>query len=236
MTIRLTLLCAHPADTSAQAVFGHTPDSGYAPHAVGAALAALRPHSWAVCSPAAGSAQTAAALGLTPTAEPALRDIDYGAWRGRAVADVVAADPHGYSAWLTDPDASPHGGETVRLLCHRTANWLDSVSAESGRALVIAEPAVIRALLVHALSAPVRAFWRLQVSPPYTVCLTRHAGGWSVQPAYASPAHGVVRRPPLPRGPLPEHRRPVGHRGTYVCSDKAASFQGGGSRRKGTAA
>ncbi|MFC5669034.1 histidine phosphatase family protein [Streptomyces incanus] len=79
------------------------------------------------------------------------------------MADIAAADPYGYSAWLTDPDAAPHGGETVRELCRRVAHWLSALPPDTGPALAIAEPAVVQALLVHALSASVRAFWTLRV-------------------------------------------------------------------------
>ncbi|WP_409474534.1 histidine phosphatase family protein [Streptomyces sp. HC307] len=179
MTIRLTVLGVHPPATSADAIFGHAPLSEYDLHETGAALAALPPQSSTTRSPSTRCALTAAFLGLKATAEPALRDIDYGTWRGRTPAEIVAADPHGYSAWLTDPDAAPHGGETVRQLCQRTANWLSSLPPETGRALAIVEPAVVQALLVHALSAPARAFWKLEVPPHYTVCLTRRDGVWS---------------------------------------------------------
>ncbi|MFF7356241.1 histidine phosphatase family protein [Streptomyces filipinensis] len=236
MTIRLTLVCARPADTFADAVFGHALDSEYDPRGAGAASASLRPHSWAVRSPSSGSALTAAALGLAATSEPVLRDIDYGAWRGGAVADIVAADPHGYSVWLTDPDAAPHGGETVRQLCRRAAAWLDGLPEETDAALVIAEPAVVRALLVHALSAPVRAFWTLRAPPLSTVCLTRHGDRWYIQSAETPTDQGVAWRAPLPRRPLSGHRRPVSHRGTYACGHRAASPGGDGPQRRGTAA
>ncbi|MFG2603319.1 histidine phosphatase family protein [Streptomyces sp. NPDC048514] len=146
----------------------------------------------AVRSPSSASAQTAAALGLTAAVEPALRDIDHGLWRGRTVADVVATDPFGYSAWLTDPDAAPHGGETVRRLCRRAARWLDGLPPDTGRALAIVEPAVVRALVVHATCAPARAFWRLPLPSLSTVRLTWSGGAWSVrpQPPDASSARG----------------------------------------------
>ncbi|MGX4694759.1 histidine phosphatase family protein [Streptomyces sp. JNUCC 63] len=98
-------------------------------------MASLPAHSSAMRSPSSGSALTAAVLGLKAAVEPALRDLDYGTWRGRTVADIAAADPYGYSAWLTDPDAAPHGGETVRELCRRVAHWLSALPPDTGRAL-----------------------------------------------------------------------------------------------------
>ncbi|MGW3204200.1 histidine phosphatase family protein [Streptomyces sp. NPDC001135] len=191
MTISLTLVCAHPAD----AVFGHAPPSGRDIDAVNTVLTTPGPGRTAMRSPTTRCARTAAALALRATAEPALRDLDYGAWRGRTAADIVAADPYGYSAWLTDPDAAPHGGETVRQLCRRTALWLTALPPDTGQALVVAEPAVWRALLVHALSAPARAFWHLRTSPLHAVCLTRRGDVWSVRPATMFPAPSDGRHP-----------------------------------------
>ncbi|MER6029605.1 histidine phosphatase family protein [Streptomyces sp. NPDC001851] len=195
MTISLTLVCAHPAD----APFGHPlpgdrdTDGATGIDVAGTVLTTLGPGTSAMRSPTSRCARTAAALALRATTEPALRDLDYGAWRGRTAADIVAADPYGYSAWLTDPDAAPHGGETIRRLCHRTALWLDGLPAGTGHAVAIAEPAVWRALLVHGLSAPARAFWQLRISPRHAVCLTRRGAAWSIQPATIFPA--PKRRP-----------------------------------------
>ncbi|MFI1168898.1 histidine phosphatase family protein [Streptomyces sp. NPDC020801] len=151
------------------------------------------PYSLAVRTPSARCARTAAALGLEATPEPALRDLDYGRWYGRAVADVAADDPHGYSAWFTDPDAAPHGGESVRRFCLRTAHWLRHVPTDTTRALAIVEPTVIRAVLVHALATPVRAFWHLDVPQPSAITLILRDGSWTVRFGYGTPRD--VRRP-----------------------------------------
>ncbi|NED20624.1 histidine phosphatase family protein [Streptomyces sp. SID9913] len=218
MTIRLTLLCAPPADT----VFRDAPPSERALRGAGAAVASLPAHAPAMRSPSSGSALTAAALGLKAAVEPALRDLDCGTWRGRTVADIAAADPYGYSAWLTDPDAAPHGGETVRELCRRIAHWLSALPPDTGRALAIAEPAVVRALLVHAWSAPVRAFRTLRVPPLYTVSLTWRDGVWGARPADTSCARGLGRPPALPLTALTAPRRTVSDRGPYLCGERAA--------------
>jgi broad specificity phosphatase PhoE len=149
--------------------------------------AGFPPYSLAVRAPSDRCARTAAALGLEATPEPALRDFDYGEWYGRAVADVAAGDPHGYSAWFTDPDSAPHGGESVRQLCRRTAHWLSQVPPDADRALAIVESSVIRAALVHALSAPARAFWHLDVPWTSTVSLVFRDGSWNVLFGHGTP-------------------------------------------------
>ncbi|MGW3863741.1 histidine phosphatase family protein, partial [Streptomyces sp. NPDC005047] len=105
-----------------------------------------------------------------------------GADHGGALARVPRADGGGPNpAWLTDPDAAPHGGESVRGICRRTANWLSSLPPEIDSALAIAEPAVLRAALIHALSEPTTAFWHLDVPPLSVVSLVWRGGRWSVQ-------------------------------------------------------
>ncbi|MER7482631.1 histidine phosphatase family protein [Streptomyces sp. NPDC126510] len=51
--------------------------------------------------------------------EAALRDIDMGSWRDRTLAAVAADDEAGLGMWMTDPDATPHGGESVAQLCRQ---------------------------------------------------------------------------------------------------------------------
>ncbi|MEU9015341.1 histidine phosphatase family protein [Streptomyces sp. NPDC048479] len=181
MTVRLTFLCATTGDTGRDALFGDGPMSQRGLREAAAAGAALPPYPLAIRAPSSRCAQIADALGLESRLEPALRDFDYGTWRGCTIDEVATTDPHGFTAWLTDPDAAPHGGESVRQLCHRVANWLSSVPPDTGRALAITEPAVVRALLVHAFSAPAKAFWHLDVPPLSAFSFTSRGGPWSVR-------------------------------------------------------
>jgi broad specificity phosphatase PhoE len=126
--------------------------------------------------------------------EPALCDLDLGKWCGRTVVDVSATDPDGFHAWLTDPDAAPHEGESVRRLCRRTADWLSSVAPDTGHAVAITEAAVVRAALIHALGAPARAFWHLTVPPLSAVALTWRGGHWDVRLGYVVAPREARRR------------------------------------------
>ncbi|MFD0392190.1 histidine phosphatase family protein [Streptomyces nogalater] len=135
-------------------------------------------------------------MAVEATPEDSLRDLDYGAWDGRPLQDIVAEDPHGLSAWLTNPEAAPHGGESVARLCDRTAAWLAALPDGAGQLLAITEAAVIRASLVHALAVPARAFWQLRVPPLSTVTLTMRDGHWTAR--LAPPA--TPRRLPTAAG------------------------------------
>lgn len=132
----------------------------------------------ALTAPERRAVDTAAALGLHAEADPALRDLDYGAWAGLSMAAVPPAD---LTAWLTDPHAAPHGGESIVALLDRTRCWLDSMAAGSGRWLAVTHPSVVRAAVVCAVGAPASAFWRIDVRPATITRLHARGGTWTLR-------------------------------------------------------
>ncbi|MET9661849.1 phosphoglycerate mutase family protein [Streptomyces sp. NPDC006510] len=135
--------------------------------------------------PSERCAGTADALGLRAGPEPAVRGWDMGRWSGRRLAAVSAAEPEAVSAWLTDPAATPHGGESLLELCARTGRWLETLESTEGdeghRVLGVVEPAVVRAVVVVALALPVEAYWRLDVAPLTLTGLGGRAGRWNLR-------------------------------------------------------
>jgi broad specificity phosphatase PhoE len=135
----------------------------------------------AFTSPSARCRRTAAALGLAAVTVPELGGCAMGRWTGRTLEEVTDAEPEAVAVWLADPSAAPHGGESLRALRERVAQWLDSLASESGRAAAVAEPDVVRAAVAHALGAPPHAFWRVDV-PPLTVTeLSGRSGRWNLR-------------------------------------------------------
>jgi broad specificity phosphatase PhoE len=146
-----------------------------------AALARALPRRCEVMSsPALRCRQTVEAAGLTATAEPRLSECDFGSWTGSTLADVHASDPQGAGAWMTDPDAAPHGGEPLRAFVARVAAWLDDQAAGRGAAAAITHGGVVKAALVHAVGAPLNAFWQIDVAPLSITELHAHDGRWTV--------------------------------------------------------
>lgn len=137
-------------------------------------------------APERRSRETVAALGLTGASDPLLRDCDHGRWAGRALAEVRAEEPQALAAWLEDPDAAPHGGESIADVICRVARWSDSPERGEGRILAVTHPTVIRAALIHAMGAPASSFWRIDVAPLSRLILSRHGVHWRVQ-ALVSP-------------------------------------------------
>jgi broad specificity phosphatase PhoE len=143
--------------------------------------AALPPRCEALCSPALRCRQTAEAAGLrAPSVQPALAECDFGAWAGRSLADVHAAEPDAAGAWMLDPQARPHGGESLTAFAARIAVWLDGEARKDECAVAITHGGVVKAALVHALGAPISAFWQLDASPLAITELHAHGGRWTV--------------------------------------------------------
>lgn len=134
-----------------------------------------------LCSPADRCRQTAAAAGLAdPAVEARLAESDFGAWAGRTLEEVHGEDVAAASAWMTDPDAAPHGGESLARFSARVGRWLDEQATLDGRAVAVTHGGVVKAAVVHALGAPVTSFWRVDVAPLSITTLHAHDGRWTV--------------------------------------------------------
>ncbi|MFJ6841219.1 histidine phosphatase family protein [Streptomyces griseoluteus] len=153
-------------------------DPGGAARARAAAEASPRA-ARVVLSPGARCRDTAEALGLRGAVAADLAPLDAGRWRGRALAEVGAAEGEALARWLGDPDRPAPGGESVRQVCARVGRWLESVP--EGRTVAVVEPEVVRAAVVHALGLPAGAFWRLDVAPLTATELSGRAGRWNLR-------------------------------------------------------
>jgi broad specificity phosphatase PhoE len=146
-----------------------------------ATLAAVLPSGHrTLCSPALRARQTASAAGLKPQAEPRLAECNFGSWAGRRLADLHLADPEATSAWMSDPDACPHGGESLSAFSARVAGWLEEEVRRPEPVVAITHGGVIKASVVHALRADLRAFWRIEVQPLSITELSAHDESWSI--------------------------------------------------------
>jgi broad specificity phosphatase PhoE len=132
----------------------------------------------AYCGPEKRTRQTAELLGLHAEVCPGLADLDCGSWRGDVLSDV---DPAGLALWLTDPAGTPHGGESVVDLVDRVRRWLQTVSMQRGRLLAVTHPAVIRAVILVALDAPPKSFWRIDIAPVSRTVLHYRGKAWTLR-------------------------------------------------------
>ena len=147
-----------------------------------AALAAAIPtRSEAVSSPARRCRETAAAAGLDPEIDARLAECDFGGWAGRSLNEVYREDPVAAAQWMTDPEAAPHGGESLATFSARVAGWLDEERRSGdGYRVAITHSGVVKASVVHALGAGLAAFWRIDVSPLSITEMHAHGDNWTV--------------------------------------------------------
>jgi broad specificity phosphatase PhoE len=182
---RLSLLC-HGA-TAATRAAAFPLDEPLEPRARAAArtLATRLPTAPVLTSPTLRARQTADALARPARVDPALRDCDYGRWAGLGVQAVGEREPEAFAAFITDPAARPHGGESVADLHARAAAWLADRLEGRGHLLAVTHAAFVRAALLAALSAPLEGFWRIDIPPLATAELVSDGRRWNWRAARA---------------------------------------------------
>jgi broad specificity phosphatase PhoE len=181
VTARLILLC-HASTAALRRSFFPTDEPLEERGKINAAaLAGRLPNAerW-LTAPELRARQTADALGFAAVVEPALRDCDYGAWRGRSFDDVHAREPQAVAAWLRDPAATPHGGESLLGLMQRVADWLLGEQADRRQSIAVTHSAVIRAAIIHAIGAPPQFFWRIDIAPLSITRLSGDSNRWNL--------------------------------------------------------
>ncbi len=132
-------------------------------------------------SPALRARQTAEALSLAALPDPLLADCDYGRWSGMTIADLQIQEPENLLAWISDPDAAPHGGENIKQLAARAAAWMEPQSALGGHVVAISHAALMRAAIVDVLQAPLSSFWLTDVEPLSVVRMTHNGSRWALR-------------------------------------------------------
>jgi broad specificity phosphatase PhoE len=173
--IQLTLI-SHAA-TEAQRLGRFHMDADGIEDMSGQALA-LPEGSNILTGPELRAMQTAGLSGLRSTVEAALRDCDFGRWRGESLKALQRDEPALLQEWLTDPHCAPHGGESIADVCQRVALWLDSFT-QPGRWVAVTHPMIVRAALMHVMQCPLAVFHRIDVQPLSQLHLG-HYGMWRV--------------------------------------------------------
>lgn len=131
------------------------------------------------CSPAHCARQTADALGLHAEADDALRDIDYRNWRGKRLHDLARDVPDALGAWIGDPSASPHGGESFEAAARRVGAWLNALPP--GRDVVaITHAPIVRAAVAHVMRMGLDAAARIDVAPLSCTMFVTSPHGWTL--------------------------------------------------------
>jgi broad specificity phosphatase PhoE len=185
VTARLTLIAHAATEAQRRAAFPLEEPISEREIAKITALKWIAPQARHLSAPEQRALQTSRALGLQATVVDELRDCDYGRWRGQGMNKVQSEEPDGILAWLTDPSASPHGGESIEGLIRRVGKWMDE-QCEIDHAIVVTHPAVIRAAIVYALRTAAQTFWRLDIPPLSLTDLRSSRGVWTLRCAGCS--------------------------------------------------
>ena len=181
MHARITLLC-HGRSTQRPSAF-----SGDEPLAHGEAqrivelVPALDNVIQTVTSPAQVARQTAAALSLTSSIDPALADLDLGDWHGRSLADIESSEPEALATWMAETDFAGHGGESRAELVRRVSTWLEGKRGAAGHILAVTHPVVIQAAMLGILCAPVSAFRHIDVPPLHALDVRSDGRRWTIR-------------------------------------------------------
>lgn len=131
-----------------------------------------------VCAPELRTLQTAELFGESVERVEALRDCDYGRWSGVRIKDLEKTAPEQLQHWILDPNAAPHGGESVSQVIERFAAWLTTLESTPGHVVAVTHPFIIRAALAHVLQSP--AFNLIDVEPLSAIEL-RFSGRWRLR-------------------------------------------------------
>lgn len=146
-----------------------------------------------LCGPEARTRETARLFGTDAVIEPALRDGDFGQWKGQ---DIGQLDSDALTTWLTDSASAPHGGESVDQICTRVALWMESLESQPGHVLAVTHPFVIRAAMLYVMRYPIALFHRIDVEPLSATEL-RFNGVWRLRLETHAwpPEHGKIAAP-----------------------------------------
>jgi broad specificity phosphatase PhoE len=134
-----------------------------------------RDHTRVIASPARVARETAAWITAAFDIVPAFDDIDYGRWRGSSIREIGEREPDHVAAWLADPDARAHGGESVAMLAKRVAEGFGFIGrmAACERCIVVTHAIVVKVMTAHALGMPLRSIYGMNVAPLSSTILKR---------------------------------------------------------------
>jgi alpha-ribazole phosphatase len=121
-----------------------------------------------VSSPLGRAAASAAILGArldtAPRIDPDWREIDFGDWDGRPLAELQDTT---FDAFLKDPaTTSPPGGESWASFLDRVMKALDRIAADqdSGPVVAVTHAGAIRAALAATTGLSFDHLWRLRLA------------------------------------------------------------------------
>jgi probable phosphoglycerate mutase len=121
----------------------------------------------------------AAALGVSVSIDPDLREMDFGLWEEMTFDEVLQRYPDDLSRWKRSASATPTGSsETFAAVVDRMGTAAERFATRYAGASVVAVTHVtpVKAMVANALGAPPSALFRMELS---SACFSRitYTGG-----------------------------------------------------------
>ncbi|KND56787.1 putative phosphoglycerate mutase [Candidatus Burkholderia verschuerenii] len=132
-----------------------------------------------IASPARAARDTAQWIASAYEVDAAFDDLDYGRWRGHSIRDIAEAKEAGLAAWITDPHARPHGGESIAMLAERVAHVLERLTQSNRRGIVVTHAIVVKAAVAHVTQRPLESIFSMDIAPLASTVL-EYDTVWSV--------------------------------------------------------
>ncbi|SAK65058.1 phosphoglycerate mutase [Caballeronia hypogeia] len=114
-------------------------------------------------------------------------DIDYGRWRGQSIREVGEREQENMAAWLTDPHARPHGGESIAMLAARVPEGIARIVriqnvVPRDRCIVVTHAIVVKVLVALAIGKPLSSVYAMNFAPLSSSVLSvePETGAWTV--------------------------------------------------------
>jgi len=113
-------------------------------------------------------------LGHPVEVEPGFAEMEFGRWDGLTLAEVTERDRAGLEAWRGSLDVAPPDGESFRAVEQRVLAGLDRLlETHAGKTVVVVSHVTpIKTLVARALTAPLDAVFRMQLSPASVTVLS----------------------------------------------------------------
>lgn len=142
-------------------------------------------HARVIASPACVARETAGWITTDFSIDPAFDDIDFARWRGRSVRDIGEREPENIAAWLSDPHANPHGGESIAMLSTRVNQALDRLASGPERAciIVVTHAIVLKTALSAVSGLSLKTALKMDLAPLSSETLIQCDGKWTLLPS-----------------------------------------------------
>ena len=121
-----------------------------------------------------------AVLGREVQVEPGFAEMEFGAWDGLTFMDVAEKHKADLDAWLGSLDVTPGGdGESFRVVEKRVLDGLQRLLEQhAGKTVVVVSHVTpIKVMVSHAVTAPLDAVFRMELSPASVSVLAFYGGG-----------------------------------------------------------